>query len=692
MRMKRIFFLFTFLSIINSIQSQVNTDRVLSIGRNALYFEDYILSIQYFNQVAKAKPYMAEPYFYRAIAKYSLDDFKGAEADATLCLERNQFYTFAYELRGASRQNVGNYDGAIEDYNKGLEFNPENRQLLFNKAIAQMQLEKYDDAAQDIELLVKYHSKYTKAYMLRSSMHLELKDTLAAIADIETALTLDKYYAPLYDQRAILSLYQEKYQSALTDLNEAIRLEPKNVAYYVRRGLTRYYLDDLRGAMSDYDIVVSMDEDNRIARFNRGLLRAQVGDDNNAIKDFDVVIQQEPDNLMALYNRGLLREQIGDYKGALTDISKVLEEYPNFATGYYIRSEVKKKLRDMQGAEKDYWRAFDLQQKANQGAQVDNTSPEKTREESDKTIEKFNRLVVYDKTKEEYSKYNNELRGRVQDKNVTVDLEPSFIVTYYEKLEAIERSKYYNKSIDDLNEDLKSSLKILITNKEAPLTDEQVNTHFQSINEFSRLIDQNPNDANAYFGRAMDFMVLQDLAESIEDYTRAININSSFVLAYYNRAMVRQKQLEIIDHDATEAVTTENANMRMQLNLGNKTTAVSTSMAPKEIQASARDKKRMYEYELILRDYDQVIKLNSQFPFAYFNRGNLSAIQKDFKSAIADYSEALKIEPGLAEAYFNRGLARLSSGEKERGLADLSRAGELGIINAYSIIKRMTTE
>ena len=36
--------------------AQLNTERILSIGRNALYFEDYVLSIQYFNQIIKVKP------------------------------------------------------------------------------------------------------------------------------------------------------------------------------------------------------------------------------------------------------------------------------------------------------------------------------------------------------------------------------------------------------------------------------------------------------------------------------------------------------------------------------------------------------------------------------------------------------------------------------------------------------------
>lgn len=58
------------------LYAQINTERVMTIARNALYFEDYVLSIQYFNQVINAKPYLYEPYFFRALAKINLDDFR----------------------------------------------------------------------------------------------------------------------------------------------------------------------------------------------------------------------------------------------------------------------------------------------------------------------------------------------------------------------------------------------------------------------------------------------------------------------------------------------------------------------------------------------------------------------------------------------------------------------------------------
>ena len=60
--------------------AQFKTDRLVMIGRSALYFEDYVLSIQYFNQAISAKPYLYEPWFYRGVAKYYLDE-QGLAAD-----------------------------------------------------------------------------------------------------------------------------------------------------------------------------------------------------------------------------------------------------------------------------------------------------------------------------------------------------------------------------------------------------------------------------------------------------------------------------------------------------------------------------------------------------------------------------------------------------------------------------------
>jgi tetratricopeptide (TPR) repeat protein len=675
-----------------SLYAQINTDRVLSIGRNALYFEDYVLSIQYFNQVIKSKPWLAEPYFYRAVAKINLDDYKGAEEDCTLCLERNPFLVQAYYARGIARQNQNDFAGAIEDYNKGLEFKAEDRQMLVNKAIAYIQNKAYDEAENVFDELMLAHSKHAMNYMIRGAMYLEKGDTVYALQDYNRSIEMDPYYAPAYGNRAIVHYQMNNMKEALADLNEAIRLNTRENGYYINRGLVRYQMNDLRGAMADYDQVIGFDSRNLIARFNRGLLRSQVGDHNRAIEDFDVVIEEEPDNYMAYYNRALLRDETGDLLGAIQDYDVVLEKYPDFIPGYYSRAEAKRKARDNAGADRDSWKAFEIeerlkkerQNRAGEGYTADSgtaaTEGENTREQSDQNINKFNRLVVYDKEEERKNKYQNDIRGRVQDRNVRVDLEPQFVLTYYEKADPVKKIVYYDRMVEDYNNRHILSRQLRLTNEEAPLVEEQIEAHFVSIDEYSSEIEKQPENTNAYFGRALDYMLVQDFAEAIKDYTKAVDTDPSFAMAYFNRAVVRYKQLEYtLSQQASFAES--GALPVMSLNLNTRTPAVTNPV---------KNNSRTYEHELIIRDYDMVVKLNPGFIYAYFNRGNLFCAQRDFRAAIQDYSEAILRDPDFAEAYFNRGLARLSQGDANRGIADLSKAGELGIVNAYSIIKRMT--
>ena len=46
----------------------------------------------------------------------------------------------------------------------------------------------------------------------------------------------------------------------------------------------------------------------------------------------------------------------------------------------------------------------------------------------------------------------------------------------------------------------------------------------------------------------------------------------------------------------------------------------------------------------------------------------------------------------MGDAYYNRGLVLIYLKDKEKGCIDLSRAGELGVEDAYSVINRYCEE
>ena len=91
-------------------------------------------------------------------------------------------------------------------------------------------------------------------------------------------------------------------------------------------------------------------------------------------------------------------------------------------------------------------------------------------------------------------------------------------------------------------------------------------------------------------------------------------------------------------------------------------------------------------------DFSDAIRLNGSNAFIYYNRGNLHAYRNELSKAIDDYTIAIKLDSRLAEAYYNRGIARAKSGNKNAATQDLSKAGELGLYDAYSVIKRLNKQ
>lgn len=651
-----------------SLHAQINTDRVMTIGRNALYFEDYVLSIQYFNQVINAKPYLAEPYFYRGLAKMNLDDYQGAENDCTEAIKRNPFVPNAYQIRGISRIRQEKFKDAIQDYEEALKLDPENISLWHNLALCRMREEDYALAKADLDTLIRIAPRYTDAYLMRTEVSLKQKDTLQAMTDADRAIEMDRYNSDTWASRGMLFMQREKYADAETDLTEAIRLSVRNAGLFINRALARYYQNNLRGAMQDYDFALDIDRNNFIGHYNRGLLRAQVGDDNRAIEDFDFVLKVEPDNMMAIFNRGLLRDKTGDYSGAIEDYTAVIDEYPNFLTGYQYRAQARRKIGDLRGADEDEFKVLKAQLDAQNGKTSQKqtaSADDKTRKKSDKNMNNYRKIIVAD-SEDETTKYKTDYRGRVQDRNVTILPQPMFALTYYEKGEEVKRQINYSKYIDDLNNRHVLPLRLLITNNETSLTEEQVKLHFASIDEVTEKIVKDPDNVVHYYARATDFYLVQDFDNALSDLDAAIECDSTFFPAYFMRALIHYKQLEYRKRD-TEA--------EYEMKVDN----------------NSQQQVRVLDYAAIRRDLDEVIRLAPDFTYAYYNRGNILAVMKDYHAALVDYNKAIELDSRFSDAYYNRGLTNVFLGNNRQGIQDLSKAGELGIFSAYSVIKRFTS-
>lgn len=665
------------------LMGQINTDQVMRIGRNALYFEDYVLSIQYFNQVIDVRPYLARPYLYRAIAKLNLDDYAGANEDATLAIQRNEFIIDAYEVRGVARQNLGMHSEAVADYDKALEMLPDNKGILFNKAIAQSEMKDWDAARASFDRLVEKYPKFDNAYLGRAQLLTATCDTVAALADIARAIDINPNAVNGYVMRADLAIKRSSdFESALNDMNEAIRLQPRNVGYFINRAFLRYSTDDYNGAMSDYDYAIELDPINTAALFNRGVLRAEVRDLNRAADDFTRVLKINPHDYKALYNRAMLNQQIGNYREALADLDKVIEAFPDFAGAYFLRFDIKRVTGDRRGAERDYNKSIALAKTRVQKAPLDgNPANRKTRDtagsngddetESQEDIaQRFTSLTVMNDNASVQRTFNSkDIRGRVQDNDIQVETEPLYVLSFYDNPTELKPGADYMREVDDINATRILRFPLKVTNREPQLSDaDEIKRHFESIEYYNGYISTHTPRTIDYFGRAMDYMTLRNYASAIEDLDRCLKLTPDFALGYFARATARYRQaLRTVDDSDTPS--------------SDKNRDGETALKAAEIKNAAID---------AINDLDQAIKLSPSMAIAWFNKGCIMLEQGDLTGALSSFSRAIELKPDFGEAFYNRGYAYFRLGNRTSGAADLSKAGELGIMPSYNLLKRMS--
>ena len=645
--MRRIFIFLAVLPLL--VQAQFNTDRLVMIGRSALYYEDYVLSIQYFNQAISQKPWLYEPWFFRGVAKFYLDDFRGAENDCSEAIERNPYVTSAYELRGLCRINQKRFADAVLDYDRALRYDPENQSLWHNRILCLIQEKAYDRALAQIDTMTSRWSKYARAYAMQAEVYLLQKDTTKAVKSLDKSLELDPYDGGIWAERAVISLARQNWKEGEEYLTKSIHLMPKHPGNYINRAMARYNQNNLRGAMADYDTALDFDPNNFLGHYNRGLLRAQVGDDNRGIEDFDFVLKLEPDNLMALFNRALLLEQTGNLRAAIRDYSKVIEEYPNFWFGLQHRAACNRRLGNTKQAELDEFRILKAQMDKRYGHQP-RLSKKQMRKRSDEDLEKYNQLVVADEQEVEHE-YKSDYRGRVQNRKAEMAWLPMYGLTFVKPQSEVRQELPYENSVDVFNQ-TSASRKMFVSCDQSTLNEERMRETFAFIDTLSTAIDNSKTTVKVVpmlILRAVAYSNIQNFDNAIDDLSIAIQIDSTSSLAYWQRAVCQAKINEFNASQGTN-IDLKSAN--------------------------------------VLGDLSDAIRLAPKNAFLCYNRGNLYAMRNDYQRAIDDYTRAIELDNHLAEAWYNRGLARIHAKNISDGIADLSKAGELGLYQAYSVIKK----
>ena len=272
-----------------------------------------------------------------AYAAYNMSKKLNSEVGIFRRIWRGRIKGTAYFIRAYVRQTSGDYEGAIEIYDKVIEN---------DRFVAMAKVE---------------------AYAARSIANGKLGNYQKAIADANQAIivaptTCTGYYSRGYTRIRWAEVEAEHgnhaksrtlYQNAINDYTESIQLDSKRTLrwakIYNELGWTKYLMGKLeieqgntaaaqtlyQEAVSEFDKTLqSNPRETKLRRaatyHTRGIAKVALGEHTDAINDFNEAIQLNPSKALLYYDRGLAKKALEQQEEAKADFTKAKELDPGF--------------------------------------------------------------------------------------------------------------------------------------------------------------------------------------------------------------------------------------------------------------------------------------------------------------------------------------------------------------------------
>jgi len=174
------------------------------------------------------------------------------------------------------------------------------------------------------------------------------------------------------------------------------------------------------------------------------------------------------------------------------------------------------------------------------------------------------------------------------------------------------------------------------------------------------LIDEDMYCSEYYLKRGALYTLLNNPVLAVEDFNKALSLNPSNTIIHLFRSIANISLLQIMTRQETRV----------------------------PILPKTHNIEELRVYSDIIYDLQKITEPDPDYIFARFNLGYARFLMEDYTVALSDFSYVAS-KKKIAEAHFNKALLQFFFNEKDQGCTELGIAGELGLKQAYPVIRKL---
>jgi tetratricopeptide (TPR) repeat protein len=321
-------------------QDRNSPDAYYGMGNVFYAQKQYDDATQNYSRSVKLNPNFAPAYVGRANISCHMGDYESAIDDYSFCIYLDPSNTQAYEGRAIAYFRTFNYYSAITDFDQCMVLNKEypfSYDAYISKGFADYNTGNYEEALQCFQKAIFMKPKKATGYDGLGCVYYALEKFELSVSNFTIAIKLAPDNDVLYTNRGNALYRIMSYDKALEDYNTAVEINPKNEQAYNGRGICLHQFEKYTEAIHAFDQGIELVPFNydlhRNMGISRGLYVKELRDSgrlDEARLQYDLMLLDHArsidfnlDSTGYLINLGYLHMVFGEYDIAMDYLNKV---------------------------------------------------------------------------------------------------------------------------------------------------------------------------------------------------------------------------------------------------------------------------------------------------------------------------------------------------------------------------------